>query len=269
MNEHRSRLKLVYDKIWKIKLKKNNYNKTIEYRKKGRKVFYDIIQKYTMKIGAPSVMELGCGSGIDISIVKELNNNIKAFGSDVSEIGIQVSLRLSGKNKRKIFFFVSDTHALPLKTDGLDIVFSQGLVEHFKDPVAVIKEQMRVVRKGGILMVNVPQKFTGYTLEKRRLIKKNKWKLGWETAFSYKDLKNIGIQLGLKEVDIAGYQYWKSWKEPTFVFKDLIDKIFRRIPLYRFELFASIQKRYNTLWKKIERKWGHYFLQNIVIVFQK
>ncbi|MHA1989297.1 MAG: hypothetical protein ACW98D_21975 [Promethearchaeota archaeon] len=104
---------------------------------------------------------------------------------------------------------------------------------------------------------------------KKKEMRNNNWKLGWETEFSYNDLKKLGNQLGLKEVGVSGDQYWKSWREPAFVFKDLVDKIFRRMPLSRFKMFTIIQKKYNALWQQLELKWGHYFLQNIIIVFEK
>ena len=104
---------------------------------------------------------------------------------------------------------------------------------------------------------------------KKKEMRNNNWELGWETEFSYNDLKKLGNQLGLKEVCVSGYQYWRSWREPAFVFKDLVDKIFRRMPLFRFKMFAIIRKKYNALWQKLELRWGHYFLQNIIIVFEK
>ena len=79
----------------------------------------------------------------------------------------------------------------------------------------------------------------------------------------------MGENLKLMEVDVAGYQYWKSWKEPVFVMKDLVDKVFRRLPLNNIRLFKKTKLKYNAIWEKLEKKWGHYFLQNIVIVFQK
>jgi hypothetical protein len=100
-------------------------------------------------------------------------------------------------------------------------------------------------------------------------MKKDKWELGWETEFSYGDLKKIGRKLGLIEKQIIGYQYWKSWKEPIFVLKDLYDKLNRRNPLKNIQPFPILKRIYDSIWEELEEKWGHYFLQNIVIVFEK
>ena len=151
----------------------------------------------------------------------------------------------------------------------IDIVFSQGVVEHFKNPILVIKEQLRVLKKNGILIINVPQKFTGYTIKKKILIRKNKWKFGWETEYSYNNLKKIAKILKLKEKESFGYNYYKSWGEPAFVLRDLVEKITRKKFMKNSNLIKLISMAYNNIWNVIENKYGKYFLQNIVIVYQK
>ena len=100
-------------------------------------------------------------------------------------------------------------------------------------------------------------------------MRKGKWHLGWEIEFSYQDLQEMGRCLGFSQKEVLGYQYWRSWKEPVFVLKDLYDKFHRRNPLRQNEPFNSIKQLYDAVWNKIENKWGHYFMQNIVIVYKK
>lgn len=269
MDPTQAALNKSYDKIWKNFTGKDDYKALIKDRKKNRKVYYDFLKRVFKNFTNPTVLELGCGTGIDINNAYESNNNIKPFASDILPQSVIIGRQVSHRLNNHIKFFVGDTLTLPIRDNQLDIVFSQGLIEHFETPLTVIKEQARVLKRGGYLIINVPQKYTGYTLMKRKKMKHNQWYLGWETEFSYKDLKELTNRLGLSEVGICGYQYWKSWKEPAFVIKDLIDKIFRRIPLEKFKLFANIQQTYNALIKKIESKWGHFFLQNIVVVLKK
>ena len=258
-----------YDRIWRDHLARDDHDETVRSRIADRKSYYDIIQGYVSRESAPWVMELGCGTGIDINLIQQRNPAIRAIGSDISEKSIQVAQRMCGMFGNLMAFFVGDTLRLPLKSGTIDILFSQGLVEHFKDPEAVLEEQARVVRRGGILIVNVPQKYTGYTLMKKRRMRKGKWSLGWETEFSYRELKSMGRNLGLMEKEVSGSQYWKSWGEPAFVLRDLANKIQRRTPLRAFSPFQFVAEFYNALWRKLETMWGHHFLKNIVIVFQK
>ena len=269
MNDTQAALKNSYDIIWKNFTDRDDYKTLIEDRKTTRKVYYDLINRIFKSFTNPIVLELGCGTGIDINNVYESNSNIRPFASDILPQSVSIGRQVSQSLNNHIKFFVGDTLILPIRDNQLDIVFSQGLVEHFKNPLTVIKEQTRVLKKGGCLIINVPQKYTGYTLMKKKKMKHNQWDLGWETEFSYKELVEFGNQPGLSEVEVCGYQYWKSWKEPVFVIKDLIDKFFRRIPLEKVKPLANFQQAYNALIKKIEVKWGHYFLQNIVVIFKK
>jgi ubiquinone/menaquinone biosynthesis C-methylase UbiE len=269
MRTYQDQLKQDYNRIWNTFLDKRDYYKPIRSHQINRQAYYEIIKKYISRFNSPLVLELGCGTGIDINIVCEKNKNIQPYASDILTKSIRIGSSVAHIFKNQIRFFVSNTLNLPFKDGEFDIVFSQGLIEHFKNPLAVIKEHTRVLTEGGFLIINVPQKFTGYTLMKKKKMKKNNWELGWETEFSYNDLKKLGNQLGIKEVGVSGYQYWQSWGEPAFVLKDLVDKIFRRMPIVRFKMFALIQKKYNVFWQKLEMKWGHYFLQNIIIVFEK
>ncbi|MDF1593545.1 MAG: class I SAM-dependent methyltransferase [Desulfobacterales bacterium] len=269
MTDMQRKLTSEYDRIWLDHLARDDSDETVLNRMADRKEYYDIIQKYISRTEAPMVMEIGCGTGIDINLIKKRNRTITAVGSDISEKSIQVALKICRDFGNLMVLFVGDTLMLPLKSETVDILFSQGLVEHFKDPEAVIAEQVRVLRNGGILIVNVPQKYTGYTVMKKRLMREGKWALGWEKEFSYRDLKQIGNNLGLIEKNVFGSQYWKSWGEPAFVLRDLLNKIRRRTPLRVFPPFQTMAGLYNALWGKLETRWGHYFLKNIVIVFQK
>lgn len=269
MTSRQSRLNLEYNKVWQDCLDQGRYMETAARRRTGRYLYYDIINKYIPSLKNPLVLELGCGTGIDINVIKERNECIKAFGADISFKSIQIGLKVSGEFDNRIDFFVSDVRKIPLKDNFVDIVFSQGLIEHFANPQEVVKEQMRILRNGGILIVNVPQKYTGYTIMKKRQMRKGKWQLGWEIEFSYNDLKKVGCSLGLSEKEVIGYQYWKSWKEPAFVLRDCYDKFHRRNPFASIKLFVRLKNMYDLIWDRVEKRWGHIFLQNIVIVFQK
>jgi SAM-dependent methyltransferase len=269
MNNYLSQLKSDYEKIWENLSKSVYQNNIVQSRRTDRSLYYNVVLKYLENLKNPLVIELGCGTGIDLNIISEQNSSINPFASDLSVKSIQICHNISSDLKNEVKLFVSNTLLLPLKNCQFDVVFSQGLIEHFKNPITVIKEHMRVLKTGGYLIINVPQKYTGYTRMKKKKMRQGKWKLGWETEFSYNDLKKIGKNLELKEIEVSGYQYWKSWKEPAFVFRDFYDKFHRRNPLKNRKIFKVLRNWYESFWKKLEDKWGYYFLQNIIIVFQK
>ena len=83
--------------------------------------------------------------------------------------------RLSERTGLDIMFVCGDGLNLPFPDGVIDIVFHQGLLEHFRDPMPLLEENARVVRPGGHLLVDVPQTFHVYTVLKKCLIAVGKW----------------------------------------------------------------------------------------------
>lgn len=266
------KLKCEYNAIWDAflqKVREEELDGLIRDRSYNRKVYLDLVQVCLRKQEHPRVLEVGCGSGIDLNLIARDNPQARLYGCDISSGSITVTLRINGLFRSGVLGLAADTRNLPLRDESFDVVYSQGLVEHFREPLDIVLEQTRVLKKSGFLIINVPQRYTGYARWKKKLIGKGQWTLGWETSFSYADLKRIGNTLGLREEKVCGYQYWKSWKEPAFVMRDLYGKFQRRNPFQQRGCFRFIEKMYDCLWKGLESRWGHYFLQNIVIVFSK
>ena len=76
--------------------------------------------------------------------------------------------------------------SLPFPDASFDLVFHQGLLEHFRQKEAnnLLKENIRVLKSGGLLLVDVPQRYHIYTVMKHILIALDKWFAGWEREFS-------------------------------------------------------------------------------------
>ena len=47
--------------------------------------------------------------------------------------------------------------AMPFRDGAFDVVFHQGLLEHFRDPMPLLRENARVTPRGGRVVVDVPQ----------------------------------------------------------------------------------------------------------------
>lgn len=258
-----------YDRIWETFLQQKDIMRLLAERTKDRKRFHKALFEFAKTNKTHTILEIGCGTGLDLNIFYNCHPSSLCFGSDLSKAGVSIAVKVATALGNPIRFFISDTRQLPLKNESLDLVFSQGLLEHFTDPLSITAEQSKALRGGGILIINVPQRYSGYSLHKKRLIRKGKWELGWEREFSYADLQELGKLLGLEEQTVFGYQYFKSWWDPAFVLRDLYDKFDRINPVRNIFPFPFFKKLYDTLWGNLEKKWGHYFMQNIVIVFEK
>lgn len=166
---------------------------------------------------------------------------------DYSSSALEIAKRIAAKEEASIDLTLSDANYLPFRDNSIDVVFSQGFVEHFKDPLPILKEQYRVLKNGGLLLVDVPQKFHLYTLLKHWLMALGKWPFGWETEYSAPQLQRLLASVGLDVVCCYGHGSLTMWmtrylgivkpktrKQPDKSFVDGITAFWRRslLPIY-------------------------------------
>jgi SAM-dependent methyltransferase len=102
-----------------------------------------------------TIAEFGCGGGVVLSAAGERVQ--EAVGFDISEIALAKANSRPGKHRA----ILSDTTAVPLASDYADLAYSFEVLEHVWDPAAVIREMLRVVKPGGLLLITTPN---GYTM---------------------------------------------------------------------------------------------------------
>ena|GEM_PF-6113753 len=83
---------------------------------------------------------------------------------------------------------------------SFDLIFHQGFLEHFREPGLILAEQYRVLKRGGYILVDVPQKYCLYTVRKQIAIKRGTWFAGWETQFGPRELEKLLRQAGFNIV---------------------------------------------------------------------
>jgi len=120
---------------------------------------YTLFEKLFFKGSRGRSLEVGCGRG-NLSLYFA-HNGWQTSLLDQSESAISVakdnfaSLGFEGE------FFTGDANSLQFDDETFDTTFSVGLLEHFKDVKPSIKEQLRVLKKGGI--------FIGYVVPERKV----------------------------------------------------------------------------------------------------
>lgn len=258
-----------FDRIWREYAAQETKADRVAQHTAGRDRFLTVLEDYIRSVDPPRILEVGCGSAIDLCVLRSRLPYVLAVGLDISSEGIRVAHDSAGHFKVPLGLCQGDTYRLPFRTGSLGVVFSQGVLEHFADPYPVLAEQVRVLHEGGVLVASVPQTFTGYTIYKHRAIRAGTWPWGWEDQYSARRLRRIGQRLGLGVEQVFGYQYWLSWGEPAWVLRDLYGKFHRRNPLAARPPFPQLDRLYNRLWNWLERRYGHLFLLNVVAVFRK
>ena len=153
-----------------------------------------------------SILEVGCGRGA--TLLELARRGAGVVGLDYSEEALAVCRGLQTERgiKGQATFVNSDARKLPFEAETFDFVFSVGLVEHFENPAAILEEQHRVLRTGGYLLVQVPQKYSLYTAVKKVMIRLGKWPYGaWETEFSDREISALVSAAGLEPEYVYGY----------------------------------------------------------------
>ena len=95
------------------------------------------------------VLDLGAGAGI----VEQMDFR----GCAARICGVDLDPRVAS-NPMLDEGVVSDGSRIPYGDDTFDVVFSDNVVEHLSDPLAVFREVFRVLRPGGVFLFKTPNK---------------------------------------------------------------------------------------------------------------
>ena len=98
------------------------------------------------------VLDAGCGIGIETNYFSGFTREI--YGMDISIDSVKTAkYKHDAKN---LFFELGNVDQIPHKDSTFDVVYSNWVVEHLKDPQKFINEAYRVIKPGGILILWAP-----------------------------------------------------------------------------------------------------------------
>jgi len=171
-----------------------------------------------LDLSGKRVLEVGAGTGRDSESLARAG--AEAWTLDYSE----QSLALMSENlEDQVRIVCGDAFALPVASESFDVVFHQGLLEHFKNPEDILAENHRVLKPGGYVLADVPQRFHYYTLAKHVLMFFDKWFAGWETEFSPRDLESMVQNAGFEIVATYGHNLY-----PPIWYRGIRKVLYRR-----------------------------------------
>lgn len=183
-----------------------------------------------VNVKGKKILEVGAGMGGDSVRLAKLGADVTAI--DFTKEALEEVKNLAIKHNVGVDAVKADTRQLPFKDESFDVVFHQGLLEHFRDPLSVLREHVRVLKRGGYLVVDVPQTYTTYTIKKKIAIAKGTWFAGWERAFSIGELEALFRESGVTVVRSYGWGYYGK--------------------LHRLRNF-NLGKWYEALWRRLEK----------------
>jgi SAM-dependent methyltransferase len=170
---------------------------------------YGTDERITKNLGAvvdfegSRILEVGAGTGRDAGEIASLGAVSVAL--DYSEESLNLMRRSLGELGNRVEIICGDALGLPFASESFDAVYHQGLLEHFRDPAELLEENVRVLKKGGVLLVDVPQKYHYYTVLKHILMAFGRWFAGWETEFTVGELRRLVEDQGLEVIGFYGH----------------------------------------------------------------
>ncbi|MCZ9888779.1 class I SAM-dependent methyltransferase [Brachyspira hyodysenteriae] len=141
------------------KLSKEHFNKqasiydekdTIYYSKYG-KISCNYVSEYLKNIDYNKLLDIGCGTGYLINMLKKYKATAEFYGLDLSEEMINIS---KSKNIKDAEFILGSANKLPFNDNTFDIVTCIQSFHHYPYPDEAMKEVYRVLKKGGIYILS-------------------------------------------------------------------------------------------------------------------
>jgi ubiquinone/menaquinone biosynthesis C-methylase UbiE len=240
-----------WEKFWKTKDLKDIYPV-------GDRVIRAIDSK--MDVRGKRILEVGAGTGRDSYQLAQKGADVYVLDYAESALDLYRKQNEDGaKSNASATAVCGDAFKLPFADDTFDVVFHQGLLEHFREHEGIVEENYRVLKPGGIVIVDVPQRWHIYTVIKHFLIAIDSWFAGWEKEFGLREVERMLERIGFEPVGFYG-----EWMYPTLgyrITREILWKIGIRMPLYpwRMPVYDHLLRYFQSVLPK------HRFFANLTL----
>ena len=129
------------------------------------------------------ILDVGCGTGEFLRWLRAQRPEQLLVGLDHSELAIRHARKMEEEDMAaqvkvsSLSFLVSDAYDLHVPSNTIRAVYSGHLLEHLEDPVCALREQRRILRRGGTVIVHFPHEDAPY-VEHRHILNFGKV-MGW------------------------------------------------------------------------------------------
>jgi len=112
------------------------------------------VHKYVAHRLSPGfkVLDVGCGPGVILREIAELDPTIRATGVEISPDRVRMAVDKHADTSR-ISFTAGDAHAMQFPSNSFDFVYSRMLFQYLPDKQGALAEVVRVCRPGGTVLL--------------------------------------------------------------------------------------------------------------------
>ena len=177
------------------------------------KIFTRVILNVA-KMEKGEIFEPGSGGGMASATLAKKGFNLTCM--DLSQNAIKKNQELFQECTLSGKFLIGDIFNIPISSEKFDIVFNQGVMEHFRlegmNPSSAVKEMYRLVKKNGTLIIFVPAYYSPLffvyaILKKLNLIEKY-WPYADQDFLHKNELMEMMKEIGSDEIKIK--RVWSS-----------------------------------------------------------
>jgi len=205
-------------------------------------------------------LEVGAGTGREGHVFAQRGAMVTLL--DISWEALRLSRQVSSLPR----LVRGNAGEAPFRDESFDLVYHQGLLEHFRDPMPLLRENYRLLKPDGYLLVDVPQRYHVYTVMKHALMAVNRWFAGWETEFAPGELERLVAAAGFEVQRRYGYAM-----HPGLTYRLLREvgkKCGVKLPMY--PNLGPLYRGWHSLLRRLERcRVGHYFVVSVGVVARK
>lgn len=147
------------------------------------------------------ILEPGCGHGVVGCLLSLMGADVTFLDYDDDALSqARKSARDLGVEAR-IEFVKGDIFSMPLPPHSYDLVWNDGVIEHFEQPVQIVKIMAQMAKPGGQVLVTVPNRWTLHSFlirpfrRWRKSFAADRW--GREKSYSERQLKSLMGEAGL------------------------------------------------------------------------
>lgn len=196
-----------------------------------------VLENFAKSFPVETCIDLGCGSGDDLSIVAKFNPNAKLTGVDFGDWNTSI---LEKKKIRQISIDI-ESEKLPFEDETIDLIIANQVLEHTKEVFWINSEVFRCLKIGGVFFIGMPNILS---LHNRMLMSigyhptQHKLSSAHVRPFSKKDVMNFYRDIGAEFSKIEGFWGSQFYPFPKFLARPLSVAF----PSLSFSIFFAIKK---------------------------